>query len=162
MSNFGAAYSPNRSSATFDLWSSRATRVELWIYATAMGADAILKLPMNSQGDGSWTGTVSVAGLSAAGLTATIYYGYRAWGPNWPFNAAWKPGSSAGFLSDVDSAGNRFNPNKLLLDPYALEISHNPETPTHPDPTSYLSVAKYHSSGGRGLKEAVAVFLPAV
>ena len=26
-------------------------------------------------------------------------------------------------VSDVDADGNRFNPNKLLLDPYALEIS---------------------------------------
>jgi len=141
----GAAYSSDRSTASFNLWSPGATRVELWIYATPMGADAIFKLPMNPQGDGSWTYTVLVASLQAAGLTATIYYGYRAWGPNWPFNAAWTPGSQAGFVSDVDSAGNRFNPNKLLLDPYALEISHDPETPTQPDPTSYQSGLQFRT-----------------
>jgi isoamylase len=27
---------------------------------------------------------------------------------------AWTKGSSAGFISDVDARGNRFNPNKLL------------------------------------------------
>jgi isoamylase len=33
---------------------------------------------------------------------------------------------SAGFVSDVDAQGNRFNPNKLLFDPYARELSHDP------------------------------------
>src|SRR5262249_30471047 len=60
--------------------------------------------------------------------TGTIYYGYRAWGPNWPFDPAWQKGSLTGFGSDVDLAGNRFNPNKLLLDPYAREVSHDPLT----------------------------------
>ena len=31
-----------------------------------------------------------------------------------------------GFIADVDASGNRFNPNKLLFDPYALELSHDP------------------------------------
>ena len=53
------------------------------------------------------------------------------------------PGSQAGFLSDVDAAGNRFNPNKLLLDPYALEISHDPLTTDRPDPTTYQSGAPF-------------------
>ena len=41
----------------------------------------------------------------------------------------------------VDSAGNRFNPNKLLLDPYALEISSDPIGPGLPnaDPTVFTS-----------------------
>jgi glycogen operon protein len=100
-----------------------------------MDADVKLTVSMDAQGDGSWATSVSAAGIDAAG----VYYGYRAWGPNWPFDAAWAPGSVAGFLSDVDQAGNRFNPNKLLLDPYALEVSHAPQTPSHPDPTSYQS-----------------------
>ena len=28
-----------------------------------------------------------------------------------------------GFIADVDADGNRFNPNKLLTDPYALAFS---------------------------------------
>ena len=59
-------------------------------------------------------------------IDGAVYYGYRAWGPNWPYNASWTKGSAAGFISDVDASGNRFNPNKLLLDPYALELSHDP------------------------------------
>lgn len=35
-------------------------------------------------------------------------------------------GSLAGFVTDVDDHGNRMNPNELLLDPYALEVSHDP------------------------------------
>ncbi|TDM06187.1 MAG: hypothetical protein C4K60_16275 [Ideonella sp. MAG2] len=62
---------------------------------------------------------------NAAKLFTNVFYGYRAWGPNWPFNAQWTPGSNLGFVSDVDAQGNRFNPNKLLLDPYSLEITHD-------------------------------------
>ena len=61
------------------------------------------------------------SGLFDSGLT----YGYRAWGPNWAYDEGWTPGSAKGFVSDVDASGNRFNPNKLLLDPYALEITHD-------------------------------------
>jgi isoamylase len=69
---------------------------------------------------------VPASELAAAGLGETIYYGYRAWGPNWPHDSKWTKGSAAGFKSDVDAAGNRFNPNKLLFDPYAVEMSHDP------------------------------------
>ena len=64
---------------------------------------------------------------SAPGQHDAVYYGLRAWGPNWVFDPAWQPGSEAGFRDDVDAAGNRFNPNKLLIDPYAVELSHDPE-----------------------------------
>ena len=52
-------------------------------------------------------------------------YGFRAWGPNWSWDPVWVPGSSVGFVTDIDERGNRFNPNKVLFDPYALEITHN-------------------------------------
>ena len=35
------------------------------------------------------------------------------------------PGSDAGFIADFDEQGNRFNPNKVLFDPYSREITHN-------------------------------------
>jgi isoamylase len=60
-----------------------------------------------------------------------LYYGLRAWGPNWPYTASWTPGSNDGFLADVDGQGNRFNPNKLVIDPYALELSHDPQNAIH-------------------------------
>jgi isoamylase len=145
MPDFGAVYSPDHSAVTFTLWSPQATRVELWIYSTPMGADAILKTQMNRQADQTLASMVEVANLRTMGLRDAIYYGYRSWGPNWPFDAAWTPGSQAGFLSDVDAAGNRFNPNKLLLDPYALETSHDPLTTDHPDPTAYQSGAPFRA-----------------
>jgi len=72
-------------------------------------------------------------------LSGTIYYGYRAWGPNWTYSSSWQPGSSTGFISDVDAQGNRFNPNKLLTDPYAKELSHDHYTPQFNDNTVYAS-----------------------
>ncbi|UUZ50795.1 hypothetical protein LP420_14700 [Massilia sp. B-10] len=93
-----------------------------------------------------WSLSLSASTLSSKGITGTIYYGYRAWGPNWPYNASWVKGSSAGFISDVDANGNRFNPNKLLLDPYALEMSHDPTTPTMTNGTVYASGALYRNA----------------
>jgi isoamylase len=71
-----------------------------------------------------------------------VYYGYRAWGPNWPYVSTWTKGSATGFVSDVDASGNRFNPNKLLLDPYAREMSQDPNTPSCLDGTIYASPAR--------------------
>jgi isoamylase len=41
--------------------------------------------------------------------------------------------------------GNRFNPNKLLLDPYAREISQDPNTPSLSDGTIYASGATHRN-----------------
>jgi glycogen operon protein len=60
------------------------------------------------------------------GLSTGTLYGFRCWGPNWPYDSAWRRGGSlAGFISDFDTEGNRFNPNKVLFDPYARELSHD-------------------------------------
>ena len=83
-----------------------------------------------------WQADVPRARLAALGVT-TVYYGYRAWGPNWHADPTWKKGSSAGFLADVDAQGNRYNPNKLLIDPYTRELSHDPLQP------AALSAAPY-------------------
>ena len=40
---------------------------------------------------GVYTFTVALAELKTLGLSDGIYYGYRAWGPNWPFDPAWAP-----------------------------------------------------------------------
>jgi isoamylase len=75
------------------------------------------------------------------GATGADYYGYRLWGPNWRYDPSWTPGSNAGFITDVDVKGNRFNPNKLLLDPYALEVSHDTQTSAQPSHEGYRSGA---------------------
>ena len=58
-------------------------------------------------------------------------------------DSTWTKGSTAGFITDVDASGNRFNPNKLLFDPYALELSHDPINPSSTDPTVFASGASY-------------------
>ncbi|WP_197350431.1 isoamylase [Streptomyces bathyalis] len=125
----GAHYDGSGESITFRVHSSAATRMLVELYDKAAGADEKASLPLEreSGSDGTWTATVTVAELREKyGIEGTVYYGYRAWGPNWPYDKDWKKGSEAGFVSDVDGKGNRFNPNKLLLDPYALEVSHDP------------------------------------
>src|SRR6185369_6800571 len=80
--------------------------------------------------------------VAARDLPPTIYYGYRVWGPNWPYDPAWQPGTDVGWIADVDRDGNRMNPNKLLIDPYARELSHDPTTPAQPDSSAYATGTK--------------------
>ncbi|MEV8097712.1 isoamylase [Kitasatospora sp. NPDC085879] len=134
----GAHYNGTGTSIDFRLYSSRATRIELYLYAAASGRQEAVRLPLTKNAaSGVWSVSVPTATLRSHGILGPVYYGYRAWGPNWPYDASWTKGSSAGFLSDVDAAGNRFNPNKLLTDPYALELSHDPLTPGGPPKTVY-------------------------
>lgn len=113
----GAEYTG--SGVQFSLYSENATRVELWLFGNPDTATPNKTVVMQKEGN-VWKTFV-------AGLAPGAYYGYRVWGPNWPYDPSWKPGSEAGFIQDVDSQGNRFNPNKLLLDPYAKCLSHDPK-----------------------------------
>ncbi|WP_058185248.1 alpha-amylase family glycosyl hydrolase [Terracidiphilus gabretensis] len=130
--NLGAQYSTGGSSILFRVYSSQATQVSLYLYSSGYGAQEFAVYPMTQGSDLVWQTTVSVSDIQNAGITGAVYYGYRAWGPNWPYSPSWTKGSSAGFISDVDANGNRFNPNKLLLDPYAREISQDPLNPQNP------------------------------
>lgn len=121
--------------------SHRATRIEAWLYAAASGEAEVLRVQLEPEADGVFRGGVQRSKLLAAGLPGTVYYGLRAWGPNWAYTSDWKPGSDAGFVSDVDAAGNRFNPNKLLWDPYALELSHDPINSGQPSGALFRSGA---------------------
>jgi isoamylase len=128
--NLGAHYSSDGSSILFRVYSSQATQINLYLYSAGYGVSESAVYPMTQGNDLVWQTTVSVSAIQNAGITGAVFYGYRAWGPNWPYSSSWaEGGSSAGFISDVDSNGNRFNPNKLLLDPYAQEISQDPLNP---------------------------------
>ena len=158
-SQLGAYYDANKTNITFRVYSSRATRIEVYLYSSATGTQEKAKyvLTKNST-DNIWSKTASVSTLqNSYGLTGVIYYGYRAWGPNWPYNSSWAKGSTTGFISDVDANGNRFNPNKLLIDPYTLEISHDPVTTTQTDGTIYASGPLYRSidTGSKAPKSIV-------
>lgn len=105
------------------VYSANATKVVLELYAAATGQAASYDYDLKKGSDNVWRGQI-------AQVPGKTFYAFRAWGPNWPFSASWTRGNSAaGFVTDVDAAGNRFNPNKVLYDPYARELSHDRETP---------------------------------
>lgn len=155
----GARYNGTRSQIDFSVYSSHATRIELCIYKTPVGAPPAVKFPMTKNAATSvWSRTVSNSTLSNKyGITGPVYYGYRAWGPNWPYETTWTEGSGTGFIADVDAEGNRFNPNKLLFDPYARELSRDPINPDNTDGTIYASGPKYRNidSGPKAAKGIV-------
>jgi glycogen operon protein len=130
----GAHWSPAGDEVSFRIASTRATRIELWIYAAPTGAPEVKRVELTRDADG-----VFGARVAASELPETIYYGYRVWGPNWPFDPGWQPGSEVGWITDVDRDGNRMNPNKLVFDPYARELSHDPNTPAQPDGAPYAT-----------------------
>jgi glycogen operon protein len=123
--NLGASYNSGRTQITFRVYSANATYIKLYLYSAGHGVQESLTYAL-SKGNNVWQVVVPVSSISGAGISGSVYYGYRAWGPNWTYSSSWTKGSSTGFVSDVDSNGNRFNPNKLLIDPYAREISQDP------------------------------------
>ncbi len=131
---------PDRTGVNFTLVAPNATAVVLCLF-TADGSERRLSLPQCS--NGVWHGYLA----ASDGGTAGLVYGYRVHGP-------WAP-----------AQGHRFNPAKLLLDPYAREVmgeydgddihcGHslaNPHLPQQPDPRDNASTA---------LKARVAALLP--
>ena len=91
----GASYDGR--GVNFALFSAHATRVELCLFDNN-GRREIARLPLPRRTEQVWHGY-------AAGLGPGQLYGYRVHGPYEPHN------------------GHRFNPNKLLLDPYARQLS---------------------------------------
>ena len=141
----GAAYDAAQTQVTFRVYSSRATRIVLYLYPAGYGAQESTTYALSPAGGGVWQVIVPVSAIRVAGITGTIYYGYRAWGPNWPYSSSWTKGSLAGFAVDVDANGNRFNPNKLLLDPYAREISQDLLNVSNQNAGIFASGASYRS-----------------
>ena len=104
------------------VYAAHATRVLLEIYPSATGASAQFDYVMVKGADGIWRAQL-------ASVPGKTLYAFRVWGPNWTFSSSWARGSSAGFVSDVDASGNRYNPNKVLPDPYGRELSHDKTSP---------------------------------
>ena len=95
----GATFDADETHVTFRVYSSRATRIEVWLYdqPTDSAEKASVALDADPQ-TGIWSKSIAVADLAAKGIAGTIYYDYRAWGPNWPFDPAWKLCSTVGYL----------------------------------------------------------------
>jgi glycogen operon protein len=118
----GAHHQSNQT--TFAVYSKNATHILLEIYNQAWGDNAKYDywLAKNPK-DNIWRAKLT-------GIPHGTLYAFRCWGPNWEYQEDWQRGNSnVGFRQDVDSHGNRFNPNKALFDPYARELSHDKETP---------------------------------
>jgi glycogen operon protein len=98
----------------FGVYSANATRIDLLLFDDPESETPTQQFEMKRVGD--------VWNLYVEGVGVGQHYGYIAWGPNWKYDPEWHPGTIDGFEKDVDEAGNRFNPNKLLIDPYAKVI----------------------------------------
>lgn len=107
-------------SATFAVFAPASTRVVLELYDEASGTDATAEFVMgHNEIDGIWR--AQLRGVDHGSL-----YAFRCWGRNWPFEEGWARGNSrVGFVTPFDEDGNRFNPNKVLYDPYARELTHD-------------------------------------
>jgi glycogen operon protein len=103
------------SGVNFAVYSEHAERVELLLFDEDRSERPTQRFPMSRIGD--------VWNLYVEGIGPGQLYGYIAFGPNWPYDPDWFCGSREGFVADVDAEGNRFNPNKLLTDPYARALS---------------------------------------
>ena len=138
----GASFDEAQQKFTFRIYSSQASKINLYLYDQASGVAEVSEHTLIKNSDNIWSITINKNALDSR-LQGDIYYGYRAWGSNWPYDSNWTKGSSVGFIKDVDANGNRFNPNKLLLDPYAKEMSHDHLTASLTDGTIYASGSKY-------------------
>jgi glycogen operon protein len=123
---FPLGATPSQQGVNFALTAPAAEKVELCIFdSTGNSEQQRLQLPCFT--DGVWHGHLPSA---AAGLV----YGYRVHGP-------WSP-----------QEGHRFNPSKLVLDPYARDIvgsydgsdlflGHVPGNPAQRDPRDNAAIA---------------------
>ena len=66
---------------------------------TALGATASDTFLPARGADGIWRARLG-------GLEPGALVGFRVWGPNWPYDEAWTPGSDVGFIADLDEQGN--------------------------------------------------------
>ncbi|RME88043.1 MAG: glycosyl hydrolase, partial [Candidatus Hydrogenedentota bacterium] len=101
---------PTGNGVNFNIYSERAERVELLIFDDPDSEHPARVFEM-SRFHNVWS-------VYVEGIGPGTYYGYRMWGPNWKYDPNWRPGKLDGFIADVDAYGNRFNPNKVLMDPY--------------------------------------------
>lgn len=90
---------PLEGGVNFALFSKHAEKVELCLFDPS-GQEELVRLTLPAQTDHVWHGWVE-------GLEPGALYGYRVHGPFEP------------------QAGHRFNPHKLLLDPYAKRVKGN-------------------------------------
>ena len=120
----GAHWDPTGSEVVFRVASTRATRVELDLFDAARRRRRASRRSrwIATATRRSWTARVAAADLPADDLLRLSRVGPE---------LAVRPGVDAGLATPAGSPtstrdGNRMNPNKLVFDPYARELSHDP------------------------------------
>ena len=101
----------------FCVYSENAERIELALFDDPESTQPTQQYELTRYGD-HWS-------IYVEGIGQGQHYGYIAWGPNWPYEEGFYPTSELGFVTDVDADGNRFNPNKLLTDPWGKAYHRN-------------------------------------
>lgn len=99
----------------FAVYAAAAERLELLLFADADDESPVQRFPMERFGE--------VWNLYVEGVGPGQLYGLVAWGSNWPWTPDWVCGQHDGFIADVDALGGRFNPNKLLTDPWSKALT---------------------------------------
>ncbi len=144
---FGAVESRKDNVACFTVHSTAATRLRLMFFKRSTREREFLSFDLEKGSQGKVTTTGNADSLNVTGHfnpnlnaftfkvmgpldvlrsdSGAIIYAYRAWGSNWPHTGDWKPGTLTGRIQDIGPDSQRFNPNKVLLDPYALEVTHD-------------------------------------
>ncbi len=125
----------------FCTYSENATRIELALFDDPESTQPTQQFEMTRYGD--------VWNIYVEGIGVGQHYGYIAWGPNWEYDEEFYPFSVIGYRADADGDGNRFNPNKLLLDPWAKGY-HRPHdwlagsaaSGPHRDQSTYAAASK--------------------
>ncbi len=114
----------------FALFSENAERVELCLFDEAMGSREVARVRLTGPVDNVWS-------IYLPQGRPGLLYGYRVYGPYEP------------------SRGLRFNPNKLLLDPYAKAIAGSVDWsdamfgyPLNDDPNRDLAMSNEDSATG--------------
>ncbi|GBF23229.1 glycogen debranching enzyme [Candidatus Gastranaerophilus sp. (ex Termes propinquus)] len=128
MTEFGAHFNETTNELEFDLLAPDATDITLCIFDEYKGAEPVKTIDMQKTENGVWRASVGANKEELA--QKPVFYGFRVFGPNWEKAEDFAPGvnAGAGFRAKLDATTFlRFNPNKLAVDPYALEWSHNPD-----------------------------------
>ena len=117
--NLGAAYDDAAEAVEFKVHSSRATRIDVYLYEKASGSQEKASVPLKKDADSDvWSAEVPADKLKKQyGIAGPVYYGYRAWGPNWPYDSDWKKGSSAGFKTRRRRGGQPLQPQQAPARP---------------------------------------------
>ncbi|HYH03122.1 MAG TPA: glycogen-debranching protein, partial [Bacillota bacterium] len=85
MPTLGAKYNPQANTISFRVFSQNATRIAICFYPVPLDADEVFIMPLVRQGD-IWEISLALDELQEAGSNSgRLYYGYRAWGPNWEY-----------------------------------------------------------------------------